>query len=159
LNANSRGFAGARRRGIVNTAVALAAAGAVVLVALYPARLLQVFPRYGFVVRHLPGRELDGPDPIYFHFAYRSPADVDTAAIRRGGELVPNDAVFYFRTGVANRTSENVMLAARLFFLPAVQSRTPTLADWVLSYRARPSSGVAQEVYSLNPDLHLAQLP
>jgi hypothetical protein len=158
LNADSRGSAGARRGGIVNTAIALAAAAAVGLVALYPARLLQVFPRYGFVVHHLPGRELDGPDPIYFHFGYRSPADVNTAAIRRGGELIPNEAVFYFRTGVANGTSENVMLAARLFFLPAVQSRTPTFADWALSYRARPSSGMAREVYPLDPDLRLARL-
>jgi hypothetical protein len=142
----------------VNAAIALAAAGVVGLLALHPARLLQVFPRYGFVVHHLPGRELDGPDPIYFHFGYRSPADVDTAAIRRGGELIPDDGVYYFRTGVADRTSANVMLVARLFFLPAVQSRTPTLANWVLSYRARGSSGAAQELYTLGPDLRLERL-
>jgi hypothetical protein len=100
----------------VNVAIALAAAGAVALLALHPAPLLQVFPRYGFVARHMPDRQFDGPDPIYFHFGYRSPAKIDTAAIRRGGELIPDDGVYYFRTGVADQTSENLMLAARLFF-------------------------------------------
>jgi hypothetical protein len=158
LNSDSRGSAGARRGGIVNVAIALAAAGAVALLALHPAPLLQVFPRYGFVARHMPDRQFDGPDPIYFHFGYRSPAKIDTAAIRRGGELIPDDGVYYFRTGVADQTSENLMLAARLFFLPAVQARTPTPADWVLSDRASRPTGVEREVYRLNPDLRLTRL-
>jgi hypothetical protein len=142
----------------MNAAIALVAAAAVGLLALHPARLLQVFPRYGVVAQHLPGRQLDGPDPIYFHFGYRSPAEINTAAIRRGGELIPDDGVYYVSTGVADRTSENVMLAARLFFLPAVQSRTPALADWVLSYRTHSSIGAVGKVHTLDPDLRLSRL-
>ena len=83
---------------------------------------------------------------------------IDTAAIRRGGELIPDEGIYYFRTGVADQTSENIMLAARLFFLPAVQTQRPRLADWVLSYRALRSTGVARDVYRLSPDLRLARL-
>jgi hypothetical protein len=145
----------------VEIGIALAGAAAVALLALYPARLLQYFPAYHDVTRHLPGRELEGPDPIYKRAGYPRPTKVDTGAIRRGGELIPDGAVYYFQSAVStqsvDRTSEDTMLAARLFFLPAVRSQKPNLADWILSYRVRPSSSMSRYVYTLDRDLHLTR--
>jgi hypothetical protein len=101
----------------------------------------------------LPGRELDGPDPIY-----SQRAKVDTAAIRRAGELIPDNAVYYFTTASSNPTSDNVVLAARLFFLPAVQSQNPKLAGWILAYRVRRPSSVSRHVYTLDRDLRLIRV-
>ena len=138
--------------------VALAAAGVVCLLALHPGHLLEVFPRYTFVYQHLPGRAYDGPDPIWRHVGFRTPPHVNTPAIRQGGKIVPDDAVYYVKTAVSNRTSENIPVAAQLFFLPAVRSQRPQVADWILSYRVRRPSGVLRREYILDRDLRLTRV-
>jgi hypothetical protein len=138
--------------------IAVVAAGSVAILAFYPARLLRTLPRYALVARHLPARELDGADPIYIHVGDPKAAEVDTAAIRRGGALVPDDAIYYLETAVPNRTTANIVLAAQLFFLPAVQAQKPRLADWVLSYRVRTSNSASRRVYTLDRDLRLARV-
>ena len=138
-------------------AVALAVALAVVLIAFRPAALLRVFPTYEPVVGHLPGRGQDGPDPVYTHVGYKRRAHVDTAAIRRAGAIIPNHAIYFVSTGVNNLASENVPLAARLFFLPAVPAQRQQDARWVLSYRVR-TPPPARRVYHLDPDLQLSRM-
>jgi hypothetical protein len=137
--------------------IGLVAAAAVAVIALRPGPLLRVFPRYAPVVQHLPGRRLDTGDPIYFHLGYRHPARVDTSAIRRAGKLVPNNAVYYVRRPASDPTSDDIVLAAQLFFLPAVQSRRPQAANWILSYRSRASKAPSRHVYELDPDLRLTE--
>ena len=138
--------------------LAVAAAMAVVAVALKPGPILRVFPRYTPVVDHLPGRRLDTSDPIYFHFSSERAASVNTAAIRRAGELVPDDAIFYVQAPSSDPTSDDVMLAAQLFLLPAIQSRRSDAASWVLSYRAPASTEPSGRVYELDGDLRLTKV-
>jgi hypothetical protein len=138
--------------------IGVAAAAAVVAMALRPEPLLRLFPRYGAVVHHLPGDRLDTGDPIYFHAGYRRPARVDTSAIRRAGTLVPDNAIYAVRGPAYGQTGGNIMLAARLFFLPAVQTRRPEAANWILSYRSRPSKAPSRHVYELDPDLTLTHV-
>jgi hypothetical protein len=138
--------------------VGFAAAAAVTVVAVRPGTLLRVFPRYSPVVHHLQGRRLDSGDPIYFHIGYRRPARVETAAIRRAGTLVPNGGVYYVRGPASDPTTTDVMQAAQLFFMPAVQSRTPRAASWVLSYRSRAPKPPLPHVYELSRDLRLIRV-
>jgi hypothetical protein len=106
----------------------------------------------------LPGHRLDTADPIYFHTGYQRPARVDTSAIRRASKLVPNNAVYYVRRPASDPTSDNIILAGQLFFLPAVQSRRPQAANWILSYRSRASKAPSRHVYELDPELTLTQV-
>jgi hypothetical protein len=140
-------------------AIGVVAAAVVAAIALHPEPLLRVFPRYGPVVHHLPGRGVDTGDPIYFHVGYERSAHVHTSAIRRAGTLIPNEAVYYVRGPSSDPTSDNIMLAAQLFFLPAVRSRTPQAAGWILSYRSRASKARSRHAYELDPDLRLAEVP
>jgi hypothetical protein len=138
--------------------IGIAAAAVVAAIAVRPGPLLRVFPRYSLVVHHLPGRRLDTGDPIYFHIGYRHPARVDTPAIRRAGKLVPNGAVYYVRGPASDPTTHDIGAAAQLFFLPAVRSRTPQAASWMLSYRSRTPKPPVRHVYELDRDLRLAQV-
>jgi hypothetical protein len=138
--------------------IGVAAAAAVATIALRPEPLLRVFPRYAPVVHHLPGDRLDTGDPIYFHVGSQRPARVDTSAIRRAGKLVPDNAIYDVRGPASDPTSGNIMLAARLFFLPAVQSRRPRAANWILSYRSRASKAPSRHVYELDPDLTMTHV-
>jgi hypothetical protein len=142
-------------------AIGVAAGAAVASIALVPrasSPLLRVFPRYSPAVHHLPGRSLDAGDPIYFHVGYQRAARVDTAAIRRAGELVPNDAIYYVRTPASDPTRGDIVLAAQLFLLPAVQSKNPSAAGWILSYRSPAPTARARQVYELGPDLRLTEV-
>jgi hypothetical protein len=138
--------------------LAVGGATAVAVVAVKPGPLLRVFPRYAPVTDHLPGRRLDTSDPIYFHVSSERPASVNTAAIRRAGELVPDDAIFYVRAPSSAPSSDEVMLAAQLFLLPAIQSRRPDAAGWILSYRAPLPAEPSGRVYELDGDLHLTKV-
>lgn len=138
-------------------ALAVAAGVATTGLAAWPDPLVRLFPRYGVVADHLPGGRLDSGDPIYFHVGYERPARVNTAAIRRAATLVPDDAVYYFR-GSSGPTSENLMLAARLFFLPAVQSQRSEPATWILSYRDSRPPARWRRRYELDRDLRLTEV-
>lgn len=138
--------------------IGIAAAAVVVAIAVRPGPLLRVFPRYSPVVHHLPGRSLDRGDPIYFHIGYRRPARVNTSAIRRAGTIVPNRAVYYVRGPASDPMTGDIAAAAQLFFLPAVQSRTPQAANWMLFYRSRTPKPPVRHVYELDRDLRLARV-
>jgi len=139
--------------------IGLTAAAAVAVMALRPGPLLRVFPRYALVVHHLPGHHLDTGDPIYVHIGHQHPARVDTSAIRRAGKLVANNAVYYVQRPASDPTSGNIILAAQLFFLPAVQSRRPQAANWILAYRSsRASKAPSRHVSELDPELTLTQV-
>jgi len=120
--------------------------------------LVRTFPRYGPVVDHLPGSRLDPGDPIYVHSSSRRPARIDTGAIRRAGELVPNDAVYFVDAPSSGTASDDVALAAQLFLLPAVRSTSAGAAGWILSYRSRARHRPAAATYVLSPDLRLAEV-
>jgi hypothetical protein len=110
--------------------------------------ILRVFPRYAPVTDHLPGR-LDTGDPIYFHATSERAASLNTAAIRRAGELVPDDAIFYVRAPSSDPRSDDVMLAAQLFLLPAIRTRRPDAAAWIVAYRAPVSAEPSGRILNL----------
>ena len=143
------------RQSAVSAALGLAA---VVVVAVHPGPLLSLFPRLVFVVDHLPSRTLDRGDPNYFHAGSRKAAIVNTAAIRRAGELVPDAAVYYIRRPASDPSGFDVSLAAQLFLLPAVQSRSQEDAAWILSYRLPGTRDPGQHAVVLAADLELTQV-
>src|SRR6266571_8007194 len=146
------------RGGIVIGAAAVAAVVSLALVSRASSVLLHVFPRYRPVITHLPGRRLDSGDPIYFHFGLRRSAHVDTPAIRRAGEIVPDNVIYYVRAPASDPTRGDILLAAQLFLLPAVQSKVPRAADWILSYRSPPPTKRPRHVYELGAGVLLTQV-
>jgi len=75
----------------------------------------------------------DGPDPLW-------DTPVDGAALRRAGELLPDDARYLvWSPGATPLLQGNLKAAAQLFLAPALPVQDPALASWVLSYRASPT--------------------
>ena len=91
-------------------------------------------------------------------FGSNRAASVNTGAIRRAGELVPDDVIFHVRAPPSDPRSDNVILAARLFLLPAIQSRSPDAADWILSFQAPVPTRSSGRVYEFDDDLRLAKV-
>jgi hypothetical protein len=90
--------------------------------------VLAVAPRSP--IARLANYDSDGPDPLY-------DADVDGAAIRRAGELIPEDATYYIHTAPSDPLLiGNLKAAGQLFFAPALPVRDAARADWIVSYRA-----------------------
>ncbi len=89
-------------------------------------------------ISRLANYESDGPDPIW------DVPGIDSAALRRAGELLPDDARYFLFTPPAGQDAPyestlragNVLAGAFLFLAPAAQVRLPADADWVLSYQA-----------------------
>jgi hypothetical protein len=123
-------------------------------------RILSKVPSYAPIIERLPGYSPQTGDPIYFHFRERHPAHVDTAAIRRAGRLVPDDATYFVQAATSGADASNVVLAARLFLLPAVPTRRAAMADWILSYRSPslPRGLKVARSYRLDHDLRLVKL-
>jgi hypothetical protein len=116
----------ARRRLSVGhrAAIALLVLGAIALVAAAPV------PRFHDLFRQVVRPHAETPDPLYS-------APVDGRALRRAGDLLPDDATYYLQIGrLPGLLPFNVRGAANLFFTPAVQVRDASQAGWVLSYRA-----------------------
>jgi len=123
-------------------------------------RVLSQVPAYAPIIERLPGYSPQSGDPIYFHFRERHPAHVDTAAIRRAGRLVPNDATYFVQAPPSDANTAGVVLAARLFLLPAAPTRRATTADWILSYGtpSLPRGLKVARSYRLDDDLRLVKL-
>ena len=123
-------------------------------------RVRSAVPEYAPIINRLPGYQPQTGDPIYFHFSSLAPAHVDTAAIRRAARLVPDDATFFVQGPKSNPSTDDVVLAARLFFLPAVLSARAGTAGWILSYRSRsiPRGLRSIKSYRLDRDLLLVNV-
>jgi hypothetical protein len=75
----------------------------------------------------------DGRDPLW-------DTPVDGAAMRRAGELLPDDARYLLWAPAAPPLLQgNLKAAGQLFLAPALPVQDPAAARWVLSYRASPS--------------------
>jgi hypothetical protein len=123
-------------------------------------QVLSALPWYAPIIERLPGYGPQEGDPIYLHAGSRVPAHVDTAAMRRAGRLVPDEATYFVQAPRSNPTALEIVRAARLFFMPAPPSRRAATADWILSYRSRslPKGLRAARIYRLNDDLLLVEL-
>jgi hypothetical protein len=135
----------ASRRGLAPAgAAALATAVAIIL----PGPL-------GEPVRKLAKTDGDGPRPRYS-------AEVDDAAIRRAGRLLPNDTTYFlWTTGASPLLQGNLKAATELYLGPALPVQSPRGAGWVLSYGARtelPPGAQAAARYRLGPRIVLARL-
>ena len=92
------------------------------------ALLLALVPGLNWPVSQLAAYDGDGPDPRY-------DAQVDAAAIRRAGELVPDGTTYYLYTPNATALlAGNVKAAAQLFLSPALPVRDPRAARWIFRY-------------------------
>lgn len=141
-----------------------AAAVAVVAVLAFPvllfddvsARVARVLPRYTPVLSKLPGRAADRGDPTFIHHSRRG-SDLDVAAVRRVGELVP-DGSRYFVPG-EDRGAGDLELAARLF-VRGLPVRRPDHAEWILLYRRRslPAGVRARATTRVSPELVLVRV-
>ena len=121
-------------------------------------RLVSRFPGYAVVLHRLPGRGIDTGDPVYVHYGRQRRVRIDTAAIRRAGELLPDDAVFYIEALESDPRADDVRLAARLFLLPALPAQRPATASWILTYRSPLPRGVhTRRVERLGAGLVLTQ--
>jgi hypothetical protein len=90
--------------------------------------LLAAVPGLNAPFARLAAYEGDGREPMY-------DADVDAQAVRRAGELVPDDARYYLdMPHVSPLLAGNVKAAAQLFLSPALPVRDPRAAGWVLHY-------------------------
>jgi hypothetical protein len=123
-------------------------------------RFRSAVPEYAPIINRLPGYRPQTGDPIYFHFASREPTQVDTAAIRRAARLVPDDATYFVQAPESSPSKDDVVLAARLFFLPAVLSLRADRVGWVLSYRSTSIPGGLRAItsYRLDQDLRLVRV-
>jgi hypothetical protein len=97
----------------------------------------------------------DGPDPLW-------DTPVDGAAMRRAGELLPDDARYLlWAPGSTPLLQGNLKAAAQLFLAHALPVQDPAAAAWVLSYRASPvlPPGVeADETRRVGPSILLVRV-
>jgi hypothetical protein len=123
-------------------------------------RVRSAVPEYGPIIARLPGYQPQTGDPIYFHFSSRAPTHVDTAAIRRAAQLVPDDATYAVQAPESSPSTHDVILAAQLFFLPAVLSLRADTVGWILSYRSTsiPHGLRSTTSYRLDKDLLLVKV-
>jgi hypothetical protein len=126
----------------------------------FSSRVRSAVPEYGPIIDRLPGYQPQTGDPIYFHSSSHAPAHVDTAAIRRAAGLVPDDATYFVQGPKSSPSTSDVVLTARLFFLPAVLSLRADTVGWVLSYRSTsiPRGLRPTTVYRLDEDLVLVRV-
>jgi hypothetical protein len=122
--------------------------------------LRSAVPEYAPIINRLPGYRPQTGDPINFHFSSRAPTQVDSAAIRRAARLVPDDATYFVQAPESSPSKEDVVLAARLFFLPAVLSFRADRVGWVLSYRSTSIPRGLRPItsYRLDEDLLLVRV-
>jgi hypothetical protein len=90
--------------------------------------VLALVPGLRTPVAQLAAYDGDGPDPRY-------DADVDGAALRRAGEVVPDGDTYFLSTpGASPLLAGNLKAAAQLFLSPALPVTDPRRARWVLRY-------------------------
>jgi hypothetical protein len=129
-------------------AIALAIGAGVLVMALAPVPKL-----HGLYVR-LVSAQADNPDPHYG-------TDIDAAAMRRAGEMLPDDATVFVHTGNDPTLRFNVLAGVRLFFTPAAVTDGPGNAEWVFSYaapRPLPAGVHARRVVKLGDGILLVRL-
>jgi hypothetical protein len=103
---------------------------ALLLVLAAGAVLLALVPGLNTPVSRLAAYDGDGREPLY-------DANLDAAAIRRAGELLPDDATYAVYAPAARPLlAGNLKAAAQLFLAPALPLHDPRQAEWVLSYGA-----------------------
>ena len=109
----------------------------------------------GSPLGRLANIDADGPDPLW-------DTPVDGAAVRRAGELLPDDARYLvWAAGASPLLQGNLKAAAQLMLAPALPVQDPAAAEWVLSYRASPGlpPGLgSRESLSLGPGILLVRV-
>ena len=82
----------------------------------------------GEPTRRLSNTDGDGPDPHWDR-------PVDGAAIRRAGDVVPDDAGYFLDVATDDPVLRgNLKAAGQLFLAPALPLRSPQPAAWVVRY-------------------------
>ena len=106
-------------------------------------------------IRRVAEYDAAGPDPLW-------DADVDGAAIRRAGRLLPDDTTYYVHASRADPVLfGNLKAAGQLFLFPALPVRGVEQARWVLSYRAArllPTGVRARRVFRLGDRIFLVRV-
>jgi hypothetical protein len=129
-------------------AIALAVGVGVVVMALAPVPKL-----HGLYVR-LVSPHADSPDPHYL-------TAIDAAAMRRAGEVLPDDATVFVYTPNDPALRHNVMAGVRIFFTPAAVTDRARDAQWVFSYdtpQPLPPGVRSREVVPLGDQVRLARI-
>lgn len=113
-----------------------------------------VAPRpLGAPIARLANYEADGPLPIYN-------VPIDDAALRRAGELLPDDTTYYIHSRDEPGFTvfdHDLRGAAYLYLLPAVPVQRPEDAEWVLSYRADEPPPFGRERLTAGQGIFLAR--
>jgi hypothetical protein len=128
----------------------------IVLLEEVSSKIARILPRYTPVLLKLPGHPADDGDPTYIHQSSRG-SDLDVAAVRRAGELVPAGSR-YFVPG-KDRQAGDLELAARLFVRGMPVPR-PDIAEWIILYRRRalPPGVRAGATIRVSPELVLVRV-
>jgi hypothetical protein len=128
---------------------------ALLLVLAVAAVLLALVPGLNTPVSRLAAYDGDGREPLY-------DANLDAAAIRRAGELLPDDTTYaVYAPGARPLLAGNLKAAAQLFLAPALPLHDPLQAEWVLSYGAGgvvPPGLRPLRVHRLGPGVALVQV-
>lgn len=106
-------------------------------------------------VQRLVNVDADTASPIY-------DIPVDDAAMRRAGEIVPDDAFFYFSWPSDEPQYEHDLNGAtHLYFSPAIPVRDPARAEWFLGYLVPPAVPEGRRVvkrFRLGKDVELVRV-
>jgi hypothetical protein len=115
--------------------------------------VLSRFPEYAPILRLLPRYAGESGDPDLGYL--RTPVDVD--AIRTAGELTPDDAPYYVQA--PEPLVEDIRRVARLYFLPSVEVRQASDAEWILVFRSgAPPTAQVLESTDLSGDVSLVRV-
>jgi len=129
-------------------AVALAVGAGVLVMAAAPV------PKLHGLYTRLVSPHADRPDPHYG-------TAIDAAAMRRAGDVLPDDATVFVYTPNDPAFRHNVMAGVRLFFTPAAVTDQARDAKWVFSYdtpQPVPPGVRAREVVPLADQVRLARI-
>jgi hypothetical protein len=114
--------------------------------------VLSRLPEYAPVLRLLPRYEGQSGDP-----QLPRGIQIDVGSIRRAAAHVSDDALYYLQA--PEPIAEDVRRVARLYFLPSVEVRRATDADWILVFRSRSPPGVEHsEPVVLSRDVSLIRV-
>jgi hypothetical protein len=119
------------------------------------ATLLALVPGLNTPVSRLAAYDGDGREPLY-------DANLDGAAIRRAGELLPDGTTYaLYAPDARPLLAGNLKAAAQLFLAPALPLHDPRRAEWVLSYgtgRLLPPGLRPLRVHRLGPGVALVRV-
>lgn len=107
-------------------------------------------------IRRVANYRADSANPIFN-------VPLDAGALRRAGELIPDDAreTWFVHTRPEPQLGHDLLGAGLLFFTPALPAADAARARWILSYEARtrlPAGVEAQRTYRLGDAVYLVRV-